>query len=68
MFFYQVRRENNSCLCAYMGKSSEAAMSRYATAENFTQRKFHQHFSSFTQKMRFWQTGYALEAVPFKPH
>ncbi|MBH8575815.1 hypothetical protein I8752_23000 [Nostocaceae cyanobacterium CENA369] len=32
------------------GESSEAAISRHATAENATQREFHQNFSTFTRK------------------
>ena len=35
------------------GESSEAAISRHATAENSTQREFHQIFSTFTREMRF---------------
>jgi len=35
---------------ATWGESSEAAISRHATAENVIQREFHQNFSTFTRK------------------
>jgi hypothetical protein len=35
------------------GESSEAAMSRHATAENATQKEFQKNFSTFNRKMRF---------------